>query len=809
MSQVMAKNPGIINGPLLRFAHWGMTVKNLDPSTHRLYNAAGLAVGLFSGRQAMNVLTGATPSGDELDKDSTIAPLRPLHGILRYDHFSDASQDRYMKVVDNWAPALLGGFGAYAGSYHFGMEQPQYKAITEAEKNISKLTLDKVETIAKFRQGEPWRRLAGATSMFGSASGFTLIPGLNNYGSTLGNAFMSYVPRDKFSTPYFKPLQRFLCGNNHYYPYSPPVQLGRLKSYLLNNPDKHPEQARAYVASILEPFFGAQATPDKIDAFMGNVMTARNAHFVEGKGVADKAAVEKALTGLLAGEGFERHLKKIGLDPRDAAVGRNGFIEWFSRAVGWAKEADTLEMNYKKAYAVRNKVEYAVDHTLRTRLHPHDRNTLVAGGLVAAAGALFVGNEAINARRHHKRDNEALFHRVPEEVEEAQDAAQAAAQQPGATVDVAEMKQNGPATIPISTGRARPHKKDDKLLGFLEWTTQGLNSPETFGTHRFSCAVGLSTFGLVGMKIMEAMTGRDFGGNVVPIDRVPEFMRGIYKKLDYNPHSDRPKDKWMFVLHFAVPSMFAAAGIVSASKHFFRDRTRKAQNAEFIDDFEDKATQAEAGPWTLLATTSSLIATPSGSIFLPIPGINYGMSLGTRFTLSSGRKMIFPGVGEAWTGTASKFSLGPTALRDYMIKYAANNKSEHPELLEEMAIGILKPLFADLTGEQVQKFVDKVEADRELLFQSGGTPEDAKKNCEAALSKHFKGAGLEETLRDLGFDPLKAHLGNNGLSGQIAQFLGAGKKLEAINQEFAEKYTARLQQQKEAAESAVSVRQAG
>lgn len=49
-----APTRGVINGPVLDAAHWGAMVKNLDPSTHRLYNAFGLTMGLYTGRQVMN-----------------------------------------------------------------------------------------------------------------------------------------------------------------------------------------------------------------------------------------------------------------------------------------------------------------------------------------------------------------------------------------------------------------------------------------------------------------------------------------------------------------------------------------------------------------------------------------------------------------------------------------------------------------------------------------------------------------------------------------------------------------------------------
>lgn len=748
--------------PLLDSMKWLMEVKNIDPSTHRLKQAAGLTVGLFAGRQMMDVLTGQELSGKDVDRDKLFFAARPFHGLLSYDHFSDDHHQRYMHVMDNWIPALMGGATAYAGSYDFGKENKAYQINQQFEGKISKLTLDKAETMIKFRQGEPWRRLAGSASMFGSASGFGLVPSFQNYGATLGTAFTSYVARDKFYTPYWKGLGKFLSNTEGKYAYSAPSLLPRMQAYLSENVQKLPEELYDISHGILKPWFGELATEEKIKQFGDGLLAVRDKYLQDGK-VTDKKAMTKELSGLLGGEGFEKYLMKLGLNPLDATLGRNGFVEFFSRNTGYAKHADAVSEGYKRGFATRNGMKYVPNPELRAALHPADRAILFKGGAMVTGVVAGIGVLAVNARRWHKEDNDRLFGRAPQDGVERT----------------------------YSEG-VDHERKNDRLLGFLEWATEGLNSPETLGLHRVSCALGLTLFGGAAMTAMNAMTGRTFAGAEIPKQKVPKFLHGVYKKLAYNPHSDNPRDKWMFVFHQLVPSVAAATGVILASQNFFAARSAKAQKAEFIDDFEDKMTIAEAGPWTLLTATSASIATPSGNVFLPIPGFNYGMSLGTRYTLTAGRKVVFPGVGEKWTGTASRFPLGPTKLRDYMIEYAVGNRSKDPEQLEEMAIGILRPWFENITADHVKAFVDKIEADRNCFLAEGGIPEVRKKECEQRLIEHFKGAGLEQTLREIGLDPLKAHLGNNGISANIASFLGAKGKMHKIAEEFKEKYAERL-----------------
>ncbi len=794
---------GIINGPVLNGAHWAMMNKNLDPSTHRLRNAFGLSAGLIIGRQFMNAAVGETTTGEKVGKDDVPFFLRPIHGVLSYNHFSDDPKDRWMKVVDYVIPAALGGGGAMLGSYDFALD-PNVGGIglaaREAQKDLSKLTLDKAELMAKFTQSHPWRGLAGLTAMNGSASGFGLVPGLNNYGSTLGVAFSGSVMRDKYSTPYLPWLQKFISGNKHYYPYSPTSMLPRVREYLVHNKDANPKQLKDMAYAILEPWFGESVKPSHVEAFVGELTAVRNKFFQSG-GVPEKAKADlvKELDAVLMGTGLEKTIKKVGLNPAEATIGRNGFIEWTARALGYGGRLDEVGRSFRRAYGARNNIAVPLENLARVKNFPHDGRVLMTGGAVVGLGALAIGAMALDARRWHQADNEELLHTKQASEQHVNGLSEEPpnAEEPHRHIKagIADRYQHQKELLQAKKAKGEQGFAEwlnGKPLRFMEWVTDGFNSPETVGLHRLSCALGLTGGGVVGMRIAEALTGRNFAGANVPLEKLPDVLKPLYKKLAYNPFSDAPKDKWGFVFHLAIPAVFSTAGIITASELFFRKRKTEAGKAEYIDDYETKASMAEAGPWTALTSTAALLATPSGNIFLPIPGINYGMSLATRFTLSSGRKVIFPGLGELWSGNASRYPFGPTLLRDHMIKYAVNNPSPHPDQLEEMTIGILKPWFKDVTGEQILSFVQKVEADRDKFLAEGGVPEESKKALEKELIAHFKGAGLEKTLKEIGLDPLKASLGENGISSTIAKYLGAAKPLEDIHKEYAKKYTERV-----------------
>jgi hypothetical protein len=795
---------GLINGPVLDVAQWAASVNTVHPSTHRLLNATFLCAGLFAGRSAMNLLVGQTPSGEKIDREDVPMLLRPLHGVLAYNHFSDKPADRWMKVMDMWFPAAIGAVGAMSGSHVFALDQKLVQDAKALMKTPEKFSLDTAEAASIVAQSEPWRALSGITSLFGSASGFQLIPGPANYGTTLSNSFLGTVGRNKLHTPYAKWLQEFVNGNKHPFPHGPASMLTKFREYLVHNPDKDLKQAQKMSYAILEPWFGDHATPERVDAFVKEVTTIRDKFLKEG-GVPEKlkADCQKELTQVMHGFGLEKTLEKIGFDPAEATIGHNGAIEYIARVLGYEKTLNRISEGYKTSYLKRS-------GRLTAEIVPpaphHDSKAAIAigTGLTTAAG-IAAGAGALYAEQYHKQDNDSLLRRA---IGKSQPNS-AEAEELKHEINTLNRQKQEVEQLPFAERVANEKRRDgsvhknnladmvnNKPLALLEWGASALNSPETLGMHRVFCAGGLSLGGLIGMKFMDIVSGRHLNGQPMERSKVPDFMMGLYKKLSYNPHSDHPKDRWGYVAHFMVPAIAATAGVIGASSYFFKDNAQKASKAEYIDDYELKATMDQAGPWTGITALTSLFVTPSGFPYLPPPAPNYGTALGTRFNLSSGRKVILPGIGDMWTATASRYPYGPTKLRDMMIKYAVNNQDAHPEQLEEMAIGILKPWFENVTKEQIENFIDAVERERNKFLQCGGIPEELKRRAEQDLVKHFKGAGLEETLREIGLDPAKAHLGNNGLSGKIAEWLGAGDALKKTNLEFQAKYAEHLEQAK-------------
>lgn len=814
-------NKGFVNGPLLDALHWTAGVTTVHPSMHRLKNALGLTVGMWGGRYIGDRLVGETPDGMKVDKENAFILEEPLVGALHYDRHSDRPKDRWMHVGNMWFPMILGGVGAYVGSQMYG--QQDGTVLPAAEKALAKaktLTLEQAEYAAVGAQTHLARIMSGATAPFGSSGMLGLIPGPWSYAWNLSISFQGTVPRNKIHTPWMPALQKYINGNNHQYAFGPSSMLPRLSAYLLDNPDKDAPEARRMAHAILEPWFGQRVTEKHVDAFLKPMLEARDKAWKQG-GVpqAEKEALTKVLDGCLKGAGLEKHLMKIGLNPAEAMIGRNGFVEAFARAFGSGKELERIESVYRQGLIERGVLKElpkdiaAVNAATRAA----DRMVQTKGNLAIAGLALGMGVLGYNAITK----GNAQAKKIAEAHAKLDAAAASPPPSPEVQVDSAEqirtsipapderreeelhrkLEQSLPPKAKVAPPPHAPHDEGG-LLPFMERLTDMLNAPTTFSLHRLSCALGLSIGGYIGMQVGDAIAGKTLGGKALALEGVLAPLRPLFKAYEYNTHSHAPKDRWGYVLHFAIPGIFAAAGVVAASEMFFRDR-KKAVNAKgnYLDDYENRATLAEANTWTPGVAALAPAVTPTGTPFFPL--VNYSTTLGTRFMMASGRKGALPGMGEWWSGSTSRYPYGPVALIDHMIQYAAHNEDRFPRQLDEMARGIVLQWFPNATPEQVAAFAHKAQRDHEKFYKEGvGIPQEMEEQAITLLAKHFKGAGLEQTLREIGLDPMQAVLGANGVAGVIAKGLGAESEIKDMTKEYHDKYAKRLERQRAAAAEA-------
>lgn len=814
MTVAPGTNPGIINGPLYKAARTATQYVNVPPSFHRLRNAIGLTMGLFLGRKTMDVLVGQKPDGTVVDPLDLPAPLRPLCGVLPYDHFSDDPKDRWMKVFDRFVPAVVGGIGGCMGSASFfetNFLKPVEAKMAAPAKNFF---LADAERQALYHQAKPWSLMTGTSALFGSASGFGLFPSIAHYGADLGTLFVMRSERAA------APLGSLVNAHTHM-PFRPNKLINNLIEYAAGNPAANPAQLNEYANGILKTWFRG-VKPEQIQGFVDIVKKERNQFLKEGRLPQEAAEkVKESMKKMLGDTGLEKTFIKLGLDPREAALGDQGFISIISHTIGdtiglgVSKKTDKTWQLVKEGMEIRN--PELTKKAFDVNAHKFDHNALQKAAAVAAIGGGAAGMAAITMAKDavasdlHKGHTPQAGHDNTQTPQPSETTPKADAATPVNT-DADETPCTPPHLMspdfakrisPEAIGQSRQHilhsKKQNgfvngKVLDAAEGVTDMFNVINGVTSHRLYCAAGLSAGSWLGEEVMKALTGVNFFGVAVKKEDVLKPLQKMYKTLAFNPHSDLPKDKWMQVMRWGIPTAIGGAAVVAASGMFFKDREREFRNPKFLDEAEEAATFAQAKPWSYLSAVTALFGGSSG--FAWIPGINYMTNLGTRYTMASGRKVSLPALGAGWSNNSTLFPFGPPGMLDLLIKESVNNKSANPELLETYAIGVLKPWFDNVTPQQVEAFVMKVHEVRDRFFKDGGVPENLKEQLENELNAHFHSAGLEHTLEEIGLDPLKAHIGANGFSGKISDTLGSKKAVDQIKSKYTQTYLERLHDQR-------------
>lgn len=173
---------------LLKDVNPGIAFLKNFPSLHRLLNVVGMVSGFAATQYMSNIFFGCKINGgvsEDIPKESVPAPLRFMHGIIKYNAFSDDPRDQWLKVVHQILPAMGGAYGAVKGSEVFFTTINGREKTYNSWKKQTNLSPVQAEAAVSFAQGKQWRKVAGLTALFSSASGLTAL-----YGLSLNSAFM-------------------------------------------------------------------------------------------------------------------------------------------------------------------------------------------------------------------------------------------------------------------------------------------------------------------------------------------------------------------------------------------------------------------------------------------------------------------------------------------------------------------------------------------------------------------------------------------------------------------------------------------
>jgi hypothetical protein len=612
----------IINGPVYSVARFSTKYLNVPPSKHRLFNALGLMAGLYVGRQMMNIMVGETPDGEKVSRDDLVPPLRPLHGILAYDHFSDDPSQRWLRVTDQIVPGIIGGIGAVAGSYMFFREPCKKMAKELVSINPKDLTLRHGEQQMLFSQFKVLARLAGIAAIPGSASGLGIIPSVSNYSTALGGAFSTGAERNMAAG---LPVLRELFNTHSSFPLRWHRLIGKMQEYLTHNPSAKPEKLEEMLSGLIKPLFN-HVTEEQMNRVRDLVLTRRNKILSAGLPAAEtQQKIAAEMKTMFSDLGFEKLLVEIGLDPREAAVGDMGALSriarWASKVLSpsTAREQEKIRQDLVKSIEKRHGLE---GKPFNAKPHQGAENMpgkLFAGGLFGVSAAS-LGLVALS-----------------------KDSEMSDLEGPRAGTEISNVTGSGGR-------RHHVHSKRDHGLinGKLLDTAEGITGmvQAGIGSHRVHCAMGLTVGSWLGDKVMDALTGVNFQGGAVSKMDVWEPLQKFHGVLKFNPHSDLPKDKWMQVLRWGVPGVLGALAVLQGSQIFFNKRHNEVKKAKTLDEVEAQATYEQSKPWGRTAAVASLFGSASGLQVLPFT--NYATSLGTRYSLGAGRKVSLPVIGKLW-----------------------------------------------------------------------------------------------------------------------------------------------------------------
>lgn len=744
------------------------------PSRHRLYNALGGIGGWIVGRHIMNVMVGETPSGKKVEKEKVNPALRPFYGILAYNRYADDPKNQWMRVIDDLTPAIIGSVGGVLGSqYFFAVKEAGYlsavgwgskhKSMTTllADKSISSLAK---ENFVSLQQAKTWRVLSGVAGIFAASSGIALLVApfnILNYGVSLNNAFAlanGVIPGGNL----FKktPLLRWIANTTANTSYAPASAARAMVNNVSNCVAEMESLGKVVTAEgIKEENFG------RITEFTNAIVRKMFPNVTE-KGVEEfRASIMKAIDKAVAdakkddpthiAKHVKAELEKIFT--KDHGIGLDHTIEKLSKDIGKQEFGEIKYGNHGFSGWLGN--------------HPKTAYGVAATALMGtnAAGELMTSHFASKAH---------------EDIS------------PNARQDIGDMNKPLQVAAPEKPGSAISNFVNGPALRAGRWLSDSvLNVPPQ---NRLFSALGLSGGLWVGYRAMRAIAQKDFNGMPLgkdaKIDPVLKWctdkLRKVGVKLDFKYFVNTPDNRIKRAAFWLIPTATALVGTYMGSRYAFRNHYKNLEHPEFLEDYTAKIAMTQGDKWGWLLSTAGVMASSSGFSNLPIPGINYSISLSTRSVLSYDKKVTLPGM-KWWSNNKSNYYFGLKGALDYTVLYAVRNPSEYPQELAPLAEATLQPLFPDVTKEQIAQYVNKIQEVRNKYWQEGvGIPPEKQEAAKKELKSMLRGAGFEKTLTEIGLDPAKAVF-DNGAAGKIADMLGAKKHVTKLAEEYRQKFQAR------------------
>lgn len=788
---------------MIRAAEWMAENAYIPPGTHRLLTAGGLALGLWGGREIMDVITARNnKTGMAIPREQVGEMLRPFHGVMAYNPYADDAPDRWKSVVDKLSPMVLGGLGAYFGSkayIHYPTSFAHSASQTVLKKAAAgKFTLSNADALSNIRQGDTIRKVASPLFAIGSTAGTHVFGGLFPFTNSMSaQTFMSSIGR-KLWLPGATTINRTF-GNRSAsgkHVYSAMNDAAKWMEANITKFDRShmnqwatDERLGQYARDALQVF--RKSTPADERAVIGSMRKViDNAYAHRGTDQLYEAITNANGVGGTHGlfdVGFENMLKDSGKRLDTAMLGDNGPFTFFSRLIGsTAKEKEVWKnyaehLNKQHGFAL-NPEKFAADKVTLSPVHAG----IAYGGMAAGvAGALSLGGVA--ATRMSKRRADPVADAAEPSMDEK-------APTLGAHHQSEHAKAHGGNIVDWING---------KPLDVMQWVSRAAINPPSM--HRFMNAAYLSAALFGGMKFMNVLTGRnlqkiragDLSKSIVGAEHIWAPLRPILKplhgSLSYTPGSAAITDRVRQAAHFIVPVGIGAFGTYTGSHMFFKDRIKKLEAPQTLEDYTDRIALEQSKPFAALTAVTSIFNTGSGIHLMPV--FNYSSNLHNRYLLASGQQVSMPGLGKWWSGNAGLTPWGVKRSLHYMANYLAYNDDARPKELPNLVYSVLGKLYPHLPEDELlqkkREFMHAVNEVRDQYLVEGHVPQSKQAELAKTMTQLITGNGFEQVLMQIGLDPAQANLASNGMSGKIANVLGQKGDVSKLTSEYRQHFAER------------------
>jgi hypothetical protein len=804
---------------ILPAVEWAAENAYIPPGMHRLLAAGGLAVGLWGGRSLMDIVVARNhDDGSEMKRSSVPEFFRPLHGIMRYNPYSDNATDRWKSVVDKFVPAVIGGVTAYyGGRYYFHgkgfslldkAEKPLHALSANAHKALAdnKVGLASAEQLSSLAQSDTMRKFSGGMYIAGAASGTDKAGGLilGNHNAwavsfAQGAGIKTLFPGE--SIPVLGRAVQFFNRRVLHSMGASSLGIGRAMNKISNlaaaNIHKNTtgwitDKAVVDAAKDITQNFALNET--QFAAVCKRVRTFLEGAHSELGGTADFDALASKIQGGWGKAGFSdmgvlKLLDEAGVNLNEADLGNHGLLSTYSRGMNSGKLEEASRIAYAATIerGVKEEIFTNVSGSFDTsvpKLTPHQSLTLWGSVAGALTGVLGIGSYA--AGRINKRAKLVADSNGTEHIETSSYSPPKQEKQPGNLMSVI----NG------------------KPLDVMEWASRMVIVPPSM--HRFMGAAYLSASLYVGMKVADIMTGHKLpllrNADLTKSVLKAEEIKGIWKPLkplhnilEYTPGNSTVKDRARTAFHYLFPVTLGAYGNYLGSKHFFADRTLKLENPKGLEDYTDKILMEQSKVFAGITAFTSIFNTGSGIHLIPF--MNYSSNLQTRYIMGAGMEVATPGLGKWWSGNQGLTPWGTKKTLAYIGNMLGKNPAQRPRELPALVHAVLAKLYPTMPETDLllkkREFLHAIHEVRDSYFVNGTVPAEKQAEFASHMKSLVTGEGFEHLLLAGGFDPASANLASNGLSGRIATLLGKGDETRKLQTEYREKFTARLAQEKQ------------